>query len=218
MTVANPASAAAVLARTGKLRAGINVSNPALAKPGDNGPSGITVDLSHRLAQALDVPLELVVCESAGATTEALRDGACDIAFMAVDPAREADFRFSDVYLTIEGVYAVRQESVFAGPDDLDAPEVTIVSTAGTAYPKFLERSLTAATLAQVPNGFDAFRDMSPDAVAGIRQAVESFAEGEGNLRIVLPAFMEIHQAIAIRRDLGPDVMACINEAVFTNA
>lgn len=203
------------LTKNGVIRAGINISNPALAKPGPDGPVGVTVDLTRKLAAALGAEPGLVVCDSAARTTDALKSGDCDIAFMAVDPAREADFRFSDVYLTIEGVYAVPADSPLDAPSDIDRSGVSVVSTAGTAYTQFLAKNLKEAGLIQAPDGFQAFQEGGYDAVAGIREAVEAFAAARGNLRVVSPCFMEIRQAIAVPRSVGPEAVALINETLF---
>src|SRR5215207_3119158 len=70
------------LAPTAKIRAAINVSNIVLAQkdPAGGEPRGITVDLARELAKRVDLPLELVVFESAGRVTDALKSGAWDIA------------------------------------------------------------------------------------------------------------------------------------------
>lgn len=216
MQPANTRNAAMALASDGTLRAAINVANPALAKPGLNGPTGITVELSQKLADDLDVKLELVVCDSAAKAVEALKSESCDIAFMAVDPAREADFRFSDVYLTIEGVYGVWSDSAFRSPSDIDQAGAVIAATEGTAYTQFLARTLRNAELVTVPDGFKAFRDGDGNAVAGIREAAERFAAESAGVRIITPAFMEIKQAIAVRKALEPEVVTYINNALFS--
>src|SRR6266436_8580522 len=80
------------LAPTGKLRAAINVSNIVLAQrdPAGGDPHGITVDLARELARRLDIPIELVIFESAGRVTEALKTSAWDVSFLAIEPVRAA--------------------------------------------------------------------------------------------------------------------------------
>ena len=85
-----PAAAVADLAPTGKLRAAINFGNPILAtKDAATGePRGLSVDLSRELGKRLRVPVELVTYDSAGRVVEALKSGAWDVAYLAIDPAR----------------------------------------------------------------------------------------------------------------------------------
>src|SRR5882724_262634 len=95
-THAQPAGSAAPpeivkeLAPTGKLRAAINVSNIVLAQrdPAGGDPGGITVDLARELARRIDIPIELVIFESAGRVTEALKTSAWDVSFLAIEPVR----------------------------------------------------------------------------------------------------------------------------------
>ena len=207
----------AALAREGILRAAINVSNPALAKPGHDGPTGITVDLSRQLAAELEAILELVVCESAAQVVEAAKSAKCDIAFMAVDPAREADFAFSKSYLTIEGVFAVRSETALVGAEDVDQAGVRIAASGGAAYTQFLSRTLKSAELVTVPDGFKTFSGGDVDVVAGIREAVERFAGDNEGVRVLSPAFMKIKQAIAVTKANGAAAIPFIDEFLGRN-
>ena len=56
------------------MRASINLGNPILAhlNPITGKPGGISVDLATKLAEQLDLPLELVVFESAGKSVDAV--------------------------------------------------------------------------------------------------------------------------------------------------
>ena len=76
------------LAPTGTLRAAINVGNPVLAQGDPADPSGVTVDLARRLGEQLGLPVELTGFTAARQSFEAMRDGAADLCFLAVDPAR----------------------------------------------------------------------------------------------------------------------------------
>ena len=67
-------SLAKLFSPCGVLRASINLGNPILAhlNPTTGKPGGISVDLATILAEKLDLPLELVVFESAGKSVEAV--------------------------------------------------------------------------------------------------------------------------------------------------
>jgi len=89
MASGDTASARQALARSGTLRATINVGNPVLARRDDTGAvSGISVDLARWLADDLQVPLQLSVFETAGKAVSAVAAGLADIGFFARDPDR----------------------------------------------------------------------------------------------------------------------------------
>ena len=78
------------LAPTGRLRATINLGNVVLAqRDAETGAlAGVSVGLVHKLARRLDVEAALVPFDTAGKAFEALRLRACDVRFLAIDPAR----------------------------------------------------------------------------------------------------------------------------------
>ena len=51
-------------------------------------------------------------------------EGDADLTFLAIEPAREAEVRFSPPYLTIEGVYVTEQGATSASPADVDSSDV----------------------------------------------------------------------------------------------
>jgi len=108
-----PGAAVADLAPTGRLRAAINFGNPILAARDASGGEarGVSVDLSRELARRLGVPLELVTYDAAGKVVAALKSGAWDVAYVAIDPVRANEISYSAAYVVIEGAYLVRQDS-----------------------------------------------------------------------------------------------------------
>ena len=87
----------------------INYGNPVLAQgsPATGDLRGITVDLSRELGRRIGVPVELVPYDAAGKMTDALKTGAWDVAFLAVDPRARRRSAFTAPYLEIEGTYLV---------------------------------------------------------------------------------------------------------------
>jgi polar amino acid transport system substrate-binding protein len=195
------------LAPSGRLRAAINIANPVLVQrnPVTGAPCGVTVDLARELEKRLVVPLEQVVIDGAGKSFEAVKSAACDIGFLAVEPARAADIDFTAPYVIIEGVFAVREDCGIRSNDQVDREGVRIAVNKGAAYDLFLTRTLKAAELTRVENAFDVFRRQQLEAVAGVRQAVERFAEAQPNVRVLPGRFMEIQQAMCLPkgRDAG---------------
>ena len=128
MTVTAKADALNDLAPTGKLRAAINLGNSVLAqKDAATGePKGITPDLARELGRRLGVPVELVTFDAAGKVFDAVKTGAWDIAFIAIEPVRAAEIEFTAPYVIIEGTYMVPKDSPLKAIADVDRPGVRI--------------------------------------------------------------------------------------------
>jgi polar amino acid transport system substrate-binding protein len=207
--VTSPPSADVVksLAPAGRLRAAINIGNPVLVQrnPVTGAPMGVTIDLAQELSKRLGVPLEQVVIDGAGKSFEAVKSAACDIGFLAVEPARASEIDFTAPYVIIEGVYAVRADSAFKDNADIDRVGVRVAVNTGAAYDLFLTRSLKQATLVRDEESFDRFLRDGLEAVAGVKQAVVRFVEASPVARLLPGRFMEIQQAMCLPkgRDVG---------------
>jgi len=75
-------------APTGVLRASINLGNPILANkhPTTGLPVGVSIDLATALAQRLEVPLALVVFDTAAQSVQAIGQETADIGFFCHRP------------------------------------------------------------------------------------------------------------------------------------
>ena len=96
-------------------------------------PSGVSVDLARELGRRLGVPVELVTFDAAGKVFDALKTGAWDVAFLAIDPARAADIAFTAPYVVIEGTYLVPADSPLRTIGDVDREGVRVGPSAGAA-------------------------------------------------------------------------------------
>jgi polar amino acid transport system substrate-binding protein len=190
------------LAPEGALRAAINLGNSVLAGGSAEDPTGVTVDLARSVAARLGIGSSLVCVDAARKSVEALHAGLVDIAFLAIEPEREAEIAFTAPYVVIEGVYVVRETSrIISSPGDVDAHGVRVGVKRGSAYDLFLTRQLSAAEVIRGDEGVVAFADQGLEVGAGIRQPVTSWAEAHPGHRVLEPAFMQIRQAVATRRD-----------------
>ena len=200
-----PDSVIADLAPAGKLRAAINFGNPLLAvkDPVTGEPRGVSVDLSRELGRRLRVPVELVTYESAGNVVAGQKAGSWDIAFLAVDPARASDLRFTAPYVVIEGAYLVPEKSAIRSNAEVDRPRVRVVVGAGSAYDLYLSRELRQATIVRAPTS-PAVTDMliaqNLDVAAGVKQQLEADARRVSGVRLLDGRFMVINQAMAVSR------------------
>ena len=191
------------LAPTGKLRVGINYGNPVLATrdPSSGDLRGVAVDLGRELGRRVGVPVELVAFESAGKMFDAVKAGAWDVAFLAVDPGRADQIDFTAPYVEIEGTYLVPAGSALRAIADVDRDRVRIGISSKSAYDLFLSRSIQHAELIRAtdPNGaFQLILAGKVDVVAGVRQHLVANAELLPGSRVLDGRFMAIQQALGI--------------------
>ncbi|HUR58313.1 MAG TPA: ABC transporter substrate-binding protein [Opitutaceae bacterium] len=193
------------LAPTGTLRAGINYNNPLLAQRdvATGELRGIAVDLAREVGRRVGVPVQLIPYDAAGRMSDAVKSGAWDIAYLAVDPARAADIDFTAPYLELEGTYLVPAGSPLRRIEDVDRDGVRIAVTAKSAYDLFLTRELKHARLLRAgttPESIDMMVAQKLDAVAAVRTALVSGAPQVPGSRVLSGHFMTIPQAAGIPR------------------
>ncbi len=145
----------------------------------------------------------MVTYDAAGGVTEALKRGAWDVDFLAIDPVRAAELSFSPPYVVIEGAYLVPRDSLIRSNADVDRPGVHIAVATGSAYDLYLTRELKQATLVRTPVSgqvADMFVAQKLEVRAGVRQQREEDARRIPGLRLIEGRFMVINQAIASPR------------------
>src|SRR5881409_288223 len=184
------------LAPTGKLRASINLGNIVLVQGSPDDPSGVTPALARELAKRLGVPCALTCFDGAGKAFEACKAGQVDIVFLAIEPVRAAEIEFTAPYVIIEGCYAVPKDSKLNSPADVDKPGIRIGVNKASAYDLFLTRSLKNATLVRGEEGAALFVTEKLEAAGGVKQALQQFAKGRDDVRLLPERFMEIRQAM----------------------
>jgi len=194
------------LAPKGKLRVAINHGNPVLVQGGPEAPRGVTIDLAHELARRTGLTLELVPFPAAGKVFEALKDGAWDVAFLAIEPVRAAEIAFTAPYVIIEGVYLVPKDSPLKTVADVDRPGVRIGVNRNSAYDLYLTRTLKNAQLVRGEDGVALFTKEKLEAAAGVKQPIAAYAKAHPEVRVMDGRFMEIRQAMGTPR--GRDAAA----------
>lgn len=195
-------------APTGTLRASINLGNPILAGrvPGARSPFGVSVDLAEELAARLDLPLKLVVFDTAGKSVAAVTAEEADVGFFAIDPLRGEGLHFTAPYILIEGAYLVREDSPLRANEQVDAAGTTVVVGKGSAYDLYLTRALKQATIlraATSPMVVQEFVAQRADVAAGVRQQLEADTANASGLRLLPGRFMIIEQAMGLPRGRG---------------
>jgi polar amino acid transport system substrate-binding protein len=198
-----PASLRSELAPSGTLRVGINYGNPVLATrdPTNGELRGVAVDLARELGSRSGLPVELVAFDSAGKMFDAVKIGAWDVAFLAIDPGRADEILFTAPYVEIEGTYLVPPGSPLSNIADVDRQGVRIGVSAKSAYDLFLSRTIERAELIRAPDPNAAFELIvagKVDVVAGVRQYLAASAARLPGSRVLDGRFMAIQQALGV--------------------
>jgi len=190
-------------APTGKLRVGVNYGNPVLAtRDAQSGElRGVAVDLARELGRRSELPVEIVAFDSAGKMFDAVKAGAWDVAFLAVDPGRASEIDFTEPYVEIEGTYLIPPGAPFHNVGDVDRDGVRVGVSGKSAYDLFLSRSLKHAQIvrAQSPeSAFDLILSSKVDVLAGVRQTLVAHSAKLPGSRVFEDRFMAIGQAMGI--------------------
>jgi polar amino acid transport system substrate-binding protein len=193
------------LAPTGKLRAAINLGNAVLAQKDQatGQPKGVTPDLSRELARRAGIPVELVTFEAAGKVFEALKGGAVDVAFIAIEPVRAAEVEFTAPYVLIEGGYMVLKDSPLKAIDEVDRKGIRIGVGLNSAYDLFLTRTIKNAEIVRARTGGGAatialFFEQKLDVGAGVKPDLVAHAKTDATVRVMDGRFMVIEQAMGV--------------------
>ena len=188
------------LAPTGTLRVGINFGNVLLTKrdaaTGEQG--GVAVDMARELARRLNVPIQIVPYDSAGALADAAGSGAWDVGFLGAEPQRASEIDFTAAYAEIESTYLVPPGSPFQKIEEVDQMGVRIAISEKSAYDLYLTRNLKAATLERAAGGDNAFKrliDEKLEAMAGLRPVLVTYAEKLPGSRVLDGSFSSVQQA-----------------------
>ncbi|MFK0095777.1 transporter substrate-binding domain-containing protein [Pseudomonas sp. NPDC090592] len=194
----------AELAPDGILNVAINLGNPVLAQSGPDGePQGVSVALAKALAEELGITPRMRTYDAAGKVFADLEQGAWSLAFLAIEPVREAQIAFSDPYVLIEGTYLVRSDAPYQHVDQLDQAGLRVAVGQGAAYDLYLSRTLQQAELVRADTSaaaVDLFLEQGLDAAAGVRQPLQRVALSDARYRVLDGSFTSIRQAMAVPR------------------
>ena len=193
------------LAPTGTLRASINLGNPVLAQGTPDKPTGVTVDIAREVARRLNVAVTFNCFDAARDSFDVVVNGAADICFLAIEPAREADIAFTAPYAVIEGAYAVPRNSKIVALEQVDQPGVRVGVKLGSAYDLFLTRTLKHAQIVRGSDGITAYREQQLDVAAGIRAPLAAQVAADPTVRMLDGAFMQIRQALGTSTRRQPE-------------
>jgi polar amino acid transport system substrate-binding protein len=191
----------AELARTGVLRAGINLSNGLLVTgmSQSGNPQGVAPDMAAEIARRLAVPVAYVKFDRPSKLADAAGTDAWDIGLIGAEPARAGKIAFTPAYCEIEATYLVRESSPLRSVADVDRPGSRIAVRAGSAYDLWLTRNLKHATLVRSDSAdgpFNQFVAEDLDALAGLRPQLMSEVGKLRGAKILPGNFTAVQQAI----------------------
>jgi polar amino acid transport system substrate-binding protein len=198
------------LTSDGRLRVGINLGNPVLAKrDATSGEvSGVAIDLGRRLASRLEVGFVPMLYANAGALVDAGKAGAWDVAFAAIDPARADTLEFTAPYMEVAVTYVVPLSSGIRTVAEADRPGVRIGVGAKNAADLHLSRSLKDAALVRVADTLDAAVELlqtgKADIYAGNRERLLLVRDQLVGYRLLDGRFYAVEHAIALPRGRRP--------------
>jgi polar amino acid transport system substrate-binding protein len=218
MNTAPAPTLAPLVAPHGVLRVAINLGNPVLAGLDAAGePSGISADLSRKLAAQLGLGIEWRVFKKADESVQCVRADEADVGFFAIDPVRGEGLHFSPPYVQIEGAYMVRNDSPLQSNDEVDQSSHRVTVGAGSAYDLFLTRHLKHATIVRAPSSpavVDVFMAQQLEVAAGVKQQLQADAQRLGGVRLLPGRFMVIHQAMGMPTQRSEQARQCLNAFV----
>jgi polar amino acid transport system substrate-binding protein len=205
------------LAPHGMLRAAINFGNTVLSRRGATlaEAGGVSVAIARELARRLDVPLELVPFDGAGAVVAVAKNDVFDVAFMAIDPLRAADVGFTAPYVLIEGGYLVLDASPLKSAAEVDRPGIRMTVGHGSAYDLFLSRTLKHAEITRETTSaeaLDVFMRGGFDVAAGVKASLADYAATHPGVRLLDGRFMVIEQAMVTVH--GPKAVRAISALI----
>ena len=205
----------AELAPTGKLRAGV-VTAPAasafFAIRDGEAVRGVTVDLLRAFAEQLGLPLDLQVYDNSGQVTDAVANGACDVAFMPHDAARAEKVDFGPPYFIIESTYLVPAGSAIQSIVEVNRPGVRVVAIANTTTGRSARRTAPEAAHVEVPSVnmmTEMARTGQGDAFALTHDSLAGLMPKLPGARILPGHFQQTGIAVAVPKGRAAALKAC---------
>lgn len=198
-----PEAARAELAPTGKLRAGMNLSNTLFTTkdPATGELRGVAVDVMNEIGRRLGVPVEFVVHPAPGDVAEAVNANTWDVAILAIEASRARTISFSPPISEIEATYAVHKDSALRSAAEVDAPGVRISAPARAGYELYLTSALKSATLVRAKDNqgsIENFNARRTEAIAALKPMLLDWMAKMPDARIVEGRFMTVNHGLSI--------------------
>jgi polar amino acid transport system substrate-binding protein len=193
-------------APSGTLRVGLNYGNflLVLKDAPDGTPRGIAPDLGRELGKRVGVPVEFVKFQQAGQLADGVRDGKCDVGFLAAEPQRANEIAFTSAYLEIPVTYLAPPGSKIRSLADVDREGVRIAVSARSAYDLYLTRTLKHAKLFRaegIAASHELFMKDKLDVLAGLKPQLVRDAEKLPGSRVLEGQVTGVQQAVGVPKN-----------------
>jgi polar amino acid transport system substrate-binding protein len=185
--------------------------NPATGEIG-----GMQIDLARTLAARLGIEVLPVEYATPAEVVEALKAGACDVAFLVVDPVRAAAVDFSPPYVERDFTYLVPADSAIRSAADADQAGVRIAVVRAHASTLALGRIVQHAALVQTDSldaALDLLRGGQVHLVASARHDLVKYATQLPGSRVLTDRYGSSQGAIAVAKG-HPGWLAYISEFI----
>jgi polar amino acid transport system substrate-binding protein len=204
-----------LLAPTGVLRAGLNLSNFLLITgTTDSGePDGVSPDLARAIAADLGVDAVMVPFKGPGDVADAVAENLWDIGNIAAEPERAKTITFSQAYCEIQATYLLPAGSSIKSIEEVDTPGTRIAVKERAAYDLWLTDNLKNAELVRAPSideSFEYFRDQKLDVLAGLRPALLKQQQSMPGSTIMEQSFTAVQQSVGCKPG-NPEVAEYLN-------
>ncbi len=206
------------LAPSGVLRAGINLSNFLLVsgKGQDGSPKGISPDIAQRIADALDLPCEMVTFDRPGLLADAVDKDIWDIGNIAYEAERAQTLDFSNPYVVIEANFLMHKADAFHTNADVDRNAVRIAVSERSAYDLWLTDNFSKAEIVRAPSiqaAHDLFHNGDVNVLASLKPKLLEEMENRDNICMIDTPFTAVKQSVGVPKG-KPLAVAFINEVI----
>jgi len=156
------------------------------------GTGFIAIEIVEALAERLGIVVRVVKYPSPKDAVAGLQDGACDVAFLGIEPSRVAVVDFSPALFQFDYSLLVPAGSTIGSLEDTDRAGRRIGLVDGHASALALRRIVKQAELIGVElpeSAFDLLRDQKVDALAFPRDQLIAFAARLAGARVLAKGY-----------------------------
>ena len=207
-----------ILAPTGVLRVGLNMSNFLLVNSKDlNGlPDGVSPEIGKKLAKELNLECKLVEFEKPGLLADAVNNNEWDVGNIAYEKERGKTIDFSIPYVNIDANFVFRKKDNFTNNDEINSSNIKIAVVERSAYDLWLTENFKNAKLIKVSTidkSHKLFRDGDVDVLAGLKPKLKEEVRLNEDLEIISEPFTYIKQSIGIKKG-NPEIIVFLNKFI----
>jgi polar amino acid transport system substrate-binding protein len=167
------------------------------------GTGFIAIEMVNALAARVGVATRVIKYPSPKDAVAGLQDGACDLAFLGIEPSRVAVVDFSPALFEFDYSLLVPAGSTIWSLEDADQARRRIGLVEGHASALALRRIVKQAELIGVElpeNAFDLLKDQKVDALAFPRDQLIAFAERLPGARVLTKGYGVNRVGIAVAK------------------